>query len=165
VLFVHGGFVINVYLFDWGDTLMVDFPDANGKMCNWEIVEAVTGAKEALEVLSKHSQIYIATGTADSTELEIQQAFERVGLSQFISGYFCKANLGVSKGSPEFLNTILDKLKIPSEKVAMVGDNFDKDIKPAIATGIQPFWFTNNEIEFVPDNVKVIKQLSALYNT
>jgi len=142
---------------------MVDFPGVTGKMCDWKIVEAVSGAKETLEALSKHSQIYIATGAADSTELEIQRAFERVGLSQFISGYFCKANLGLSKGSPEFINSILDKLKIPLVNVAMVGDNFDKDIKPAIATGIQPFWFTKNEIESVPDNVKVIKQLSALY--
>jgi len=141
---------------------MVDFPGVTGKMCNWEKVEAVTGAKEALEVLSKHSQIYIATGAADSTELEIQRAFERVGLSQFISGYFCKANLGLSKGSPEFLNAILEKLQIPAENVVMIGDNFEKDIKPAISTGIQPIWFTRKNIDLPPDNVKVIKQLSAL---
>ena len=124
----HGGSVINVYLFDWGDTLMVDFPGVTGKMCDWEIVEAVTGAKETLEELSKQSKIYIATGAADSTELEIQQAFERVGLSQYITGYFCKANLGLSKGSPEFLESILDKLKVPSSSVAMVGDNLVKDM-------------------------------------
>lgn len=155
--------MINVYLFDWGDTLMVDFPGVTGKMCDWDIVEAVSEAKETLEALSEHSQIYIATGAADSTELEIKKAFERVGLNEFISGYFCKANLGLSKGTPEFLNSILEKLKVPSVNVAMVGDNFDKDIKPAIAAGIQPFWFTDNDIETVPNNVKVINQLSALY--
>jgi len=142
---------------------MVDFPSVTGKMCDWEVVEAVNGAKEALEALSKHSQIYVATGAADSTELEIKRAFERVGLNQFISGYFCKANLGLSKGTPEFLNSILEKLKIPSENVAMVGDNFEKDIKPAISAGIQSFWFTRNDIKTVPNNVKVIKQLSELY--
>tara|TARA_B110000908_G_scaffold92928_1_gene110058 strand:+ start:399 stop:905 length:507 start_codon:yes stop_codon:yes gene_type:complete len=162
MLYVLGGLVINVYLFDWGDTLMVDFPNVSGKMCDWEVVEAVSGAKEALEALSKNSKIYIATGAADSTELEIKRAFDRVGLSQFISGYFCKANLGLSKGSPDFLKSILAKLEIPSVNVAMVGDNFEKDIKPAIAVGIQPFWFTNNA-ESAPDNVSVIKQLSALY--
>jgi len=154
--------VINVYLFDWGDTLMVDFPNVSGKMCDWETVEAVSGAKDALEALSKNSKIYIATGAADSTEIEIKQAFDRVGLSQFISGYFCKANLGLSKGSPEFLKSILAKLEIPSVNVAMVGDNFEKDIKPAIAVGIQPFWFTNNA-ESATNNVSVIKELSALY--
>ncbi|MCP4985573.1 MAG: HAD hydrolase-like protein [Colwellia sp.] len=142
---------------------MVDFPGVSGKMCDWDIVEAVSGAKEALEALSKHSQVYIATGAADSTELEIKRAFDRVGLSQFISGYFCKANLGMSKGTPEFLNAILDKLKITSVNVAMVGDNFEKDIKPAISVGIQPYWFTEKDIESIPNNVKVIKELSALY--
>jgi len=155
--------MINVYLFDWGNTLMVDFPDVTGKMCDWEIVEAVSGAKEALEALSQHCKIYIATGAAHSTELEIKRAFDRVGLSQFISGYFCKANLGLSKGTPEFLNTILAKLNISSVNVAMVGDDFEKDIEPAIAVGIQPVWFTESNLESVPDNVKVIKQLSALY--
>jgi putative hydrolase of the HAD superfamily len=142
---------------------MVDFPGVSGKMCDWDIVEAVSGAKEALEALSKHSQVYIATGAADSTELEIKRAFDRVGLSQFISGYFCKANLGMSKGTPEFLNAILDKLKITSVNVAMVGDNFEKDIKPAISVGIQPYWFTEKDIESIPNKVKVIKELSALY--
>jgi putative hydrolase of the HAD superfamily len=155
--------VINVYLFDWGDTLMIDFPGVSGKMCDWEVVEAVPGAKEALEALSKHSQVYIATGAADSTELEIKQAFERVGLSSFISGYFCRANLGLSKGTPEFLHAILNKLNIPPKSVAMVGDNFEKDIEPAISVGIEPFWFTDSDTKSVLSNVKVIRQLSELY--
>jgi len=155
--------MIKVYLFDWGDTLMVDFPDISGKMCDWKYVEAVTGAKETLATLSKNSKIYIATGADDSTEPDIKRAFERVGLSQFISGYFCKANVGASKGSPEFFNFILTQLEIPSESVAMVGDKLDKDIKPAIAAGIQPIWLTKIATQEVIENVKVIKQLSELY--
>ncbi len=155
--------MINVYLFDWGDTLMVDYPEANGKMCDWKVVEAVSGAKKALETLSKNSIIYIATGAADSTELEIKRAFERVDLDQFISGYFCKANLGLSKGSPEFLKSILDKLKISAENVAMVGDNFKKDIQPAISVGIKSFWFTENSADFTHDSVMVVNRLDELY--
>ena len=155
--------MINVYLFDWGDTLMIDFPGVAGKMCDWETVEAVSGAKDALAVLSQHAKIYIATGAADSTELEIQQAFERVGLNKFISGYFCKANLGLSKGTPEFLQSILSNLNISAASVAMVGDNYGKDIMPAISVGIQPIWFTENTTNSVPSNVKVINKLSDLY--
>ncbi len=155
--------MVKVYLFDWGDTLMVDNPNIVGKMCDWEKVEAVKGAKETLAALSKHSQIYIATGAADSTEQEVQKAFERVGLSQFIAGYFCKANLGLSKGSPEFLQAILSKLKIPSAYVAIVGDNFNKDIKPALAIGIQAYWFTDKTIDTPAINIKVINKLTSLY--
>jgi putative hydrolase of the HAD superfamily len=153
----------SVYLFDWGDTLMVDFPNVAGKMCDWDTVESVSGANATLAALSEHSQIYIATGAEDSTELEIKQAFARVGLAQFITGYFCKANVGLSKGSPEFLHAILEKLDVPSATVAMVGDSLEKDIKPAISAGIQAFWFTEKNIESVPKNVKIIKQLTALY--
>ena len=155
--------MISVYLFDWGDTLMVDFPDSTGKMCEWETVQAVSGVKEALATLSKTAQVYIATGAVDSTELEIEQAFKRVGLSQFISGYFCKANTGLLKGTPEFLNTIVGKLNVLPVNVVMVGDNYEKDIKPALATGIQAIWFSKNNIEPAPNGVKVIKQLSELY--
>lgn len=151
-----------VYLFDWGDTLMIDFPNVAGKMCEWENVEAVPGAEEALEFLSRNAKIYIATGAADSTEIEIKQAFERVGLSKFITGYFCKANIGLSKGSPEFLKAIILKLNVSADNVAIVGDSFEKDIQPALSLGIQPFWFTKNNQSSTSNNVVAIQKLSDL---
>jgi putative hydrolase of the HAD superfamily len=36
--------MIELYLFDWGDTLMVDRQDRAGEMCDWPEVEAVAGA-------------------------------------------------------------------------------------------------------------------------
>lgn len=43
-----------IYLFDWGDTLMVDLKGFPGKMCEWDTVEAVDGAFDTLECLSKN---------------------------------------------------------------------------------------------------------------
>lgn len=91
-----------VYLFDWGNTLMVDFPDRLGKMYLWPNVEAVDKAEQTLKSLSRHFPVYVATSAQDSTEREIQQAFQRVGLDPYINGYFCKANLGLEKNSAEF---------------------------------------------------------------
>ncbi|EKA7356537.1 HAD family hydrolase [Vibrio vulnificus] len=130
-----------VYLFDWGDTLMVDFPEQSGKMCEWAIVEAVNGAHEALKQLSTVSKIYVATNAADSSESDIKSAFERVGLSQYISGYFCKANLSIGKGTPEFFNKIIKVLGVDPQSVVMVGDTYSKDIEPAITAGIRAIWF------------------------
>ena len=109
---------------------MVDFPGVPGKMCDWDTVEFVDGAHETLECLSKSARIYIATAAAESTELDIKKAFERVGLNKFISGYFCKANLGFSKGDPGFLPAIIKKLEKPVSCIAMVGDSLEKDIQP-----------------------------------
>ena len=153
---------MNVYLFDWGDTLMVDFPQNTGKMCEWETVEAIEGARETLAVLSQTANIYIATGAADSTEQEIKAAFERVGLSQYISGYFCKENIGIDKGTAAFLNAIISTLAIPVSDITMVGDSFVKDIEPAISVGITPIWFTPNSDQIAPENIRIIKSLSEL---
>ena len=141
---------------------MIDFPGIPGKMCDWDVVEAVDGAREVLEHLSHYAQIYIATGAAESTELDIQQAFERVGLSQFLSGYFCKANLGASKGSPEFLPAILAKLAKPVSCIAMVGDSLVKDIEPAAAVGITPIWLSSGSEGRPPSNTQVIGHLREL---
>ena len=154
--------MINVYLFDWGDTLMVDFPGVEGKMCDWPTVEIVDGAKETLHTLSKKSLIYIATGAANSTESDIKSAFQRVGLDSFISGYFCQENLGIAKGSTDFLNAILNKLDIDIQSAAMVGDSFDKDIKPAMMLGMRSFWFKGNDTENVEKSVSVINELTEL---
>ncbi|OOE32202.1 hydrolase [Salinivibrio kushneri] len=152
---------MDAYFFDWGDTLMVDFPETPGKMCNWEIVEAVDGAEEALSFLSKTVRIYIVTGAADSSESEIRQAFARVGLDQFVSGYFCYSNTGYSKGSPEFLPTILKQLGFTASRVAMVGDSLRKDIEPAAQIGIQPIWLTTDGTS-APESTRFIRGLREL---
>jgi phosphoglycolate phosphatase-like HAD superfamily hydrolase len=92
-------------------------------MCEWHSVTAVDGAKDALAFLSQTSQIFIATNAADSSENEIKLAFERVGLEKYISGYFCKSNLGLSKGTPEFYDSIIGRLGVEASIVTMVGDS------------------------------------------
>ena len=151
-----------VYLFDWGDTLMVDIPGVDGKMCDWNTVEAVDGAFETLEHLSRTATIYIASAAAESSEMDIQKALDRVALSQFISGYFCKANLGFGKGDPEFLPAIIEKLDQPASYITMVGDSLEKDVLPAVAAGIRSVWFSNASMDDAPENIRVIGSLREL---
>ncbi|NVN83406.1 HAD family hydrolase [Vibrio sp. Scap16] len=130
-------------LFDWGNTLMIDFPDAQGKMCDWETVQEVSGAQALLAQLSKHHNIYIATNAADSSKGDIIRAFERVGLSQYIDGYFCKASIGLSKYDSGFYPAIIAKLDIEPQEVTMIGDTLEKDIYPALEAGLQVDWLNN----------------------
>ncbi|MEM5496073.1 HAD family hydrolase [Paraglaciecola mesophila] len=129
------------YLFDWGDTLKVDFPNALGKMHLWPTVKCIDGATTVLSQLAKDSAIYIATNAADSDEHEIRKAFERVELAQYISGYFCFANTGLNKSTPAFYLEITKNLGVAHEDVIMVGDTFEKDIRPALAAGLSAIWY------------------------
>ncbi|WP_038177582.1 HAD family hydrolase [Vibrio pacinii] len=149
-----------VYLFDWGDTLMIDFPESSGKMCDWVTVQAVDGALEVLRKLSINNKVYVATNASDSSEADIQAAFDRVGLSLYISGYFCKANLGIGKGTPEFFDKIIGVLGMEPKSVVMVGDTYDKDIAPAITAGIDVIWF--NPTKQSVSAVHNVKQVSHL---
>jgi len=133
-----------VYLFDWGDTLMVDIKGASGKMRDWPNVEMVKGADIALSKLAKQHAIYIATGAADSSADDIKAAFERIDLAQYITGYFCQANLGVGKGDVNFYLAIMNKLQLPASNVVMVGDSLSRDIVPAIECGLGAIWFNPN---------------------
>jgi putative hydrolase of the HAD superfamily len=136
-----------VYLFDWGDTLMVDFPDQKGVMCDWSKIEAVEEAEYTLRILSSQHEIYVATNARDSSEAQIKAAFTKVGLSRFISGYFCFANLGIGKGEPEFFNRILQKLNKASSQCIVVGDSLENDVNPALNAGIQAVWFNPKSLD------------------
>lgn len=152
----------DVYLFDWGDTLMVDFLETTGKMCDWELVEAIEGAEEALKYLSERAQIYIATGAIESSEADIKKAFHRVGLDQYISGYFCKANLGCKKGHPDFLSTILKKLDKEPAQLTMVGDSLKNDIEPAQKIGLKTVWLNRDKTPDLKPNGHTITSLTEL---
>ncbi|MGF1727802.1 HAD family hydrolase [Photobacterium nomapromontoriensis] len=153
-----------VYLFDWGDTLMVDFPDVQGKMCNWHTVEAVDGAKETLAALAQQGYVlYVATGADDSSEQDIKRAFERVGLACFISGYFCRANIGLAKGSAAFYQRIVTQLGIPPTEITMVGDSLVKDVIAAQEAGLHAVWFNPRDARYTEgEHTTMITQLVEL---
>lgn len=130
---------IKIWLFDWGDTLMLDDDSQGGKMCNWPHVEAVEGAHLTLAHLTKTAKVYVATGAADSEQQDIQNAFHRVGLDTYISGYFCQHNLGIGKNNADFYRKILEQLGCSLEQVAMVGDNWHSDCELAAAAGIKSY--------------------------
>lgn len=154
--------MIEVYLFDWGDTLMVDLPGNAGKMCDWDTVKAVEGARAALQHLSRRADIYVASAAAQSAPADIEKALARVGLDGFVKGCFCPANLGVAKGEPGFLPSIIERLGVRPAEIAMVGDSLAKDIEPAARAGIQPIWLAKPGASGAPPGTRVITSLREL---
>ncbi|MDV7103400.1 HAD family hydrolase [Vibrio sp. TH_r3] len=151
---------MKIVLFDWGDTLMIDNPNQTGKMRLWDQVQAVSGAKQTLALLSQDYRIVVATNAADSSVEDIKIAFDRVELSDYIEGYLCKNNLGVGKGSSEFFQAILQILSVNATQVIMVGDSLDNDIFPAQQLGIEAIWF--NPSEESHSNAVTVKQIKQL---
>lgn len=141
---------------------MVDTPGIAGKMCDWEHVETIKFAEEALKKISLKASVYIATAAADSSPEDIEKAFKRVELNIFIKGYFCEQNTGFTKPAPEFYMAIIKTLSVNYSSVTMVGDNFEKDILPCHKLGFNTIWLTSEQNKEVPEGVRIIASLSEL---
>ena len=124
-----------IYLFDWGNTLMMDDPRQTGPMYLWASVSLCKNARPALEILSQNHALYLATNAKDSDETDIRKALIRTGINDYITGIFCFRRLGVLKPSPEFFKAVLECLKCSPGDILMVGDDPKNDVTWAIENG------------------------------
>ena len=134
-------------LFDWGDTLMRDFPDFTGPMTAWPHVEALPNVKEVLIELQPQWTLALATNSVDSDETGIWEALDRVGLRCLLDKVFCFCTMGHSKPSPEFFDYIVKDLRMDRHRLVMVGDGFEKDVIGANRSGIRGIWFNETSSE------------------
>lgn len=135
-------------LFDWGDTVMRDYPERTNPMVEWETVEVVEGIAEVLAYLhSAGRRIALATSAAISDEEQIRGALARGGLDGYFSRIYCFKNTLLPKGE-EFYRYILDDLQLSPSDALMVGDGFEKDIQIPNQLGIYGVWFN-------PESVKI----------
>ena len=152
------------YLFDWGDTLMVDQPENQVPMSEWEEVCEVEGANKLLAVLNKNSHCHLATNSMSTNEQQIRKALNRAGINQFIDNIYCYRTLGLKKPGQEFYDYILRDLGASRSEVVTIGNELEKDVIGALDYGIQAIWY-NPKNEPVPENIHAIENLLELTRT
>jgi FMN phosphatase YigB (HAD superfamily) len=134
-------------LFDWGDTVMRDYPERTTPMIEWDTVEVIEGIADVLAHLhSSGRRIVLATSANISDESQIRGALARGGLNEYFSHIYCFKNTHLQKGEA-FYRHILNDLGIPASEALMVGDHFEKDVLAANAVGIFAVWFNSRSDE------------------
>jgi len=142
-------------LFDWGDTVMRDYPEITIPMVEWETIEVIEGIADVLEYLySSGRRIVLATSASISNESQIRGALARGGLDTYFSHIYCFKNTNLPKGE-EFYRYILNDLGISASDALMVGDGFEKDVQAANAVGIFAVWFNPRSDETRSGNLQV----------
>jgi len=152
---------MSIYLFDWGNTLMVDNPEFSGPMCDWPVLKATAGAVDTLAQLSIDNTCCLATNARDSNELQIRSALKRVGLAHYIAHIFCYKTTGFMKPEHAYFTAIKQRLGCSAEALIMVGDDLEKDILGAQACGLRAIWFNPTGCH-APTDCRSIKDLSEL---
>jgi FMN phosphatase YigB (HAD superfamily) len=127
-------------LFDWGNTIMVDFA-LPGPMYTWEKVAWVAGAEKALRTISSQYKCCLATNAGASTTPEVLLALKRVGADQYFSEIFLAKEIGYEKPDKRFFLTIADHLDVPPSSIIMIGDNYQKDCVGARQAGLKTIFF------------------------
>ena len=156
-------------LFDWGDTVMRDYPERTNPMVEWESVEVVDGIADVLAYLhSTGRQIVLATSAEISDENQIRGALARGGLDQYFSRIYCFKNTNLPKGD-EFYRFILKDLQLSASDALMVGDGFEKDIRIPNALGMFAVWFNEQSVKVRRDEmhftVHSMQQLRAFFES
>jgi len=151
------------YLFDWGNTLMLNDPEAIGPMHAWPSVEAMHNAVLVLKVLSESAQCHVATNAKDSTADDIKLALNRVGLGGYITEIFCFREIGAEKPSQLFFDHVLTTLGCNKSEILMVGDDLEKDVLGAIDSGISSVLY-NPDSRPIPTGILAITDLNQLSN-
>jgi FMN phosphatase YigB (HAD superfamily) len=139
--------MIRVLLFDWGNTVMVDF-NLPGPMYNWEKVAWVEGAEESLKLLTRDYPCYIATNAGQSDAEAVRKGLQRVGAEKYFTGVFASSDLGFEKPDPRFFGEIIRKLSVPPGSFVMIGDNYEKDIAGAKDCGMKTIYYCYNSEQF-----------------
>jgi putative hydrolase of the HAD superfamily len=137
--------VIKAVVFDWGDTLMVNYSDFIGPMVDWPQVSAVSGAQQILDDLSGKYHLALATNAEESDASRVKAALARVRLDEKIENIFTPHELnGFRKPDKAFFRAIEQTLGISRNNLVMVGDDPIGDIAGATLAGWRAIWLNSN---------------------
>jgi putative hydrolase of the HAD superfamily len=140
-------------LFDWGDTVMRDYPEITTPMIEWETVEIIDGIADVLAYLhASGRRIILATSANISDENQIRGALARVGVEQYFSRIYCFKTTNLPKGE-EFYRFILNDLDTAVSDAMMVGDHLEKDVHVPNSLGMFGVWFNPRTDEIREDEL------------
>jgi len=100
----------------------------------------VPGARSMLERLKDQYQLGLLSNfTHWPAALEI---INRLGLAPFFEVRLISGQVGYRKPHGEVFRRLTDGFCAPIDEIMYVGDDVDADVNGALASGIQPVWFT-----------------------
>lgn len=138
--------MIKVLLFDWGDTVMRDFPAMSGPMAEWEFIDWIPGIEKALQLLSKEYFCAIATNAGASDTALMCKALKRIGAQQYFSFFTSSKDIGIEKPHQDFFIKIAAILGVKPEECVHIGNLYIKDIVGAKKAGMFTVLFNENSI-------------------
>jgi len=154
---------IKALIFDWGNTIMRDFPECPGPMASWEHVEWIPFAEHVLKELHQKYICCIASNAGFSDTALMIDALKRLGAEKYFNYFFTSLDLGFEKPDIRFFTAIGKQIGIEHGACVMIGNDYSKDIVGAKKTGMTTVFFNeNNEQGNFPAADHIINSMQEL---
>lgn len=156
---------IRALIFDWGDTVMRDFPEKPGPMYSWDKVEWIPGIESVLSKVYHDYVMVIATNAGASNTQSMIEALKRVGAEKYFQYFFSSKDLGYEKPDPRFFMLISESIGILPEQCLVIGNVYGKDIIGAKDSGMKTVFFNETLLAGpFPKADAIINNMSELTN-
>lgn len=116
-------------------------------------VALIENAYDIIEYLYyKNYQLYVVTNGLVKLQ---KPRIINSEISKYISDMIVSEEVNSSKPNPKIFNVLLQKIKLKSDEVIMIGDSLEKDIKGAQSANIKAIWYNpkhkKNNTDISPD--------------
>lgn len=98
-------------------------------------------AREALGALRGR----VALGVVSNFYGNLSTLLDEAGLAAVLDTVIESARVGLEKPDPAIYRLAAKSLALPPERIVMVGDNFERDCRPAKAIGMSTVWLRRGE--------------------
>ncbi len=139
--------MIKAIIFDWGDTVMRDYPELDGPMYSWDNVEWIPGTEKSLKLLSRKFICCIATNAGCSNTGAMIKALKRINADKYFKYFFSSKDLGYEKPDKRFFLNITKNINVKPKECFMIGNDYEKDIVGAKAVGMKTIFFNEKSIK------------------
>lgn len=154
---------VDALCIDWGGTLMSEDGPPALAMALWPRVARIEGALALLRTLHGQLPVHLATNARVSRRPAIEKALSRAGLRRYIDRIYCHTELGLRKEDPAWWAHVSADLGVPCERLAMLGDSLEADVRGPARCGVQALWFNEGARQPLPQPpVPMVSALSQV---
>lgn len=158
--------MIKALIFDWGNTIMRDFPEIDEPMYLWKHVELIPSIKPALEYLSVRYICCIATNAGCSDTQAMIKALKRCDADKYFKFFYSSNDLAYSKPKKKFFTSIMKNINHLPEECIMIGNDYEKDIYEAKNSGMKTVFFNEKNLKGDFSNADfIINSMNKLIKT
>ena len=136
--------VLKAILLDFGDTLAKEEPVWREDQPDM-LTTLIEDADDILDELKKTYRLCLITNTSTSGEEDVRKALREFGIEKYFEVVVSSVDVQSKKPDSKIFLEALNKLRLKSSEVVMVGNRIDTDILGANKLGIKSIHYQWND--------------------